>query len=89
MGISGTDFVRLHACNVSLVNEAERLRRVQLEPRDHFRNHRQMYVPLAVDKSRRRMFQLSPLLRSSFYAAILFAGCELRIGRVIFEAGMR
>jgi hypothetical protein len=32
------------------VNEAERLRRVPLEPRDHLRYRRQMSVPIALDE---------------------------------------
>ena len=39
------------AGNVSLVNEAESLRRVPLEPRDDRRYRGQMSVPIAIDKA--------------------------------------
>jgi hypothetical protein len=77
------------ACNVSLVNEAERLRRVPLEPRDHLRYGRQMSVPIAVDKGETENAPVESAIAKFVLRGDLACGIrELRIGRVIFEAGM-
>jgi hypothetical protein len=77
------------ARDVSLVNEAERPRRVPLEPRGQPGYGCQMSVPIAVDKAETENAPIESAIAKFVLRSDLACGIrELRIGRVILEAGM-